>query len=103
MRKIFLIPVLLLLASCVSSDPKNPAKSTFYVCDCNQMEQVKADIKQSILPANNKSDEEMEDVISKLQEMFIELNCPKKLLVASKDDWSIPLKVDSCKFYFRKY
>lgn len=99
MRKILLIPALLFVIGCGSDEPEIK-KKFFYVCDCNQMQQVRNDIKQSIAPANNRSDEEMEDVIEQLQWTFIHTSCPKVFL--EYVDYDIPIKTDSCKFYFPK-
>lgn len=99
MRKLLLIPAALFIIGCGSDNPTK-YEAVFYVCDCKQMQQVRDDIKQTIAPANNKSDEEMEDVIKQLQQSFIETTCPKKVLEYNPSQHEVPLKTDSCSFYF---
>lgn len=64
--------------SCI--DRTTPSEEWRVVCTCEEMKNVKDDIKESILPSNNYSDEEMEDVISQLERTYINLNCPQRLV-----------------------
>lgn len=45
------------------------------VCTCEQRERVEGFMRATIADANNKSDEEMEDVVAELYRVAIELHC----------------------------
>ena len=69
-----------------------------YVCTCQQQEDVQQFIERSIKPANNMSDEEMEDVIHQLWITGVKLNCGMKVLPTDSRnniDWD-KAKIDSC-------
>jgi hypothetical protein len=67
---IFALSVCLFLSSCVREETR-----LVYVCDCQQQAQASQFIKETIGPANNMSDEEMEDVISQLERTAVKLHC----------------------------
>ena len=89
MKKILLI---LLLASCRDS------KSAQYVCTCEQKDKLQQFISSNVKPANNMSDEEMEDVIDELRKTGIKVICNQKIMYVDNTgnpDWS-KNKLDSC-------
>jgi hypothetical protein len=80
------------LFSCDSS------QQTRFVCNCEEQKQLQAFVKESIKPANNMSDEEMEDVINQLRQDGIRLYCKSKpvwLKHGGEIDWA-KQKFDSC-------
>lgn len=83
------------VASCSGSDAK-------YVCNCKQLETVRDFIERTIKPANNMSDEEMEDVIHRLWLVGVKTTCQKRVFPTDTHnniDWSLA-KVDSCETAF---
>ena len=79
------------IISCSGQDAK-------YVCTCEQRENVQQFIERSIKPANNMSDEEMEDVIHQLWVTGVKLNCGVKVMPTDSRnniDWN-EVKIDSC-------
>lgn len=70
---IFALAVCLLLSSCEREEVR-----LMYVCDCQQQAQASQFIKESIGPANNMSDEEMEDVINQLERTAVRLHCTQE-------------------------
>jgi hypothetical protein len=70
---IFTLAVCLFLSSCEHEETR-----LMYVCDCQQQAQASQFIKESIAPANNMSDEEMEDVISQLERTAVRLHCTQQ-------------------------
>lgn len=83
MKNLFILVLLVTLFSCSGKAPK-------YVCNCEQSSRVQAFVERSLAPANNKSDEEMEDVIRELFKTGVKLNCSQKLIdVADGEiDWT---------------
>ena len=80
------------LFSCDSS------QQTRFVCNCEEQKQLQLFVKESIGPANNMSDEEMEDVINQLRRDGIMLYCKQKpvwIKYGEKIDWT-KQKFDSC-------
>jgi len=73
MKKVILILSVLLFTSC--EEEVKTEYRVVYACDCEQQKKVAEFVKESILNANNKSDEEMEDVISQLEQTAVRLNC----------------------------
>ena len=55
-----------------------PDFETVHVCSCEQMKSVEAFVSNNVEAANNRSDEEMEDVISELFKAGVRSNCPQK-------------------------
>ena len=51
-----------------------------YVCNCKQQAAVAAWLTANIGPANNLSDEEMEDVIFQLERTGVRLHCQHRIL-----------------------
>lgn len=81
MNKIFLIliAISITLTSCFQSREE---QRLIYTCDCQQQAQASQFVKESILSANNMSDEEMEDVISQLEKTSVRLHCSQKYKLA---------------------
>lgn len=74
------------------------SQHTRFVCNCEEQKQLQAFVKESIGPANNMSDEEMEDVIDRLRKDGIMLYCKQKpvwLKNGGEIDWT-KQKFDSC-------
>jgi hypothetical protein len=71
----------------------------YYVCNCEESENVEKFITENIKNANNYSDEEMEDVIHELRLDGIRLNCHQRLIWVEGDghtiDWSLNNKLDT--------
>ena len=72
MKSIFIIAAILLL-SLSACTPRQV--SMRYVCDCEQNKRVQEFVKSTTADANNKSDEEMEDVIEELYKVGVWTNC----------------------------
>ena len=73
-------------------------QQTRFVCNCEEQKQLQAFVKESIGPANNMSDEEMEDVIDRLRKDGIMIYCKQKPVWvnhAGEIDWT-KQKIDSC-------
>jgi hypothetical protein len=69
-----------------------------YVCNCEEQKQLQAFVKESIKPANNMSDEEMEDVVHQLRVDGIKIYCKQKAVWVDNNgaiDWT-KQKFDSC-------
>ena len=60
-------------------------KRRCYVCNTEEKQKISEFISNNIKPANNMSDEEMEDVIRQLEETAIKINCRQKLIPATWD------------------
>ena len=76
MKKLILLFTAIALSSCADK------KIRCYVCDKEEKQKVENFISSNIKNANNKSDEEMEDVIEKLTETAIKIHCRQKYLDA---------------------
>lgn len=93
-----ILPLLLLLWSCSEVEKPKTYESLEYVCTCDQKKAATEFVKISIEPANNKSDEEMEDVILQLYRTAIKLHCQQRTIKSevSEHGWNIryltPLK-----------
>ena len=71
---------------------------TRFVCNCEEQKQLQLFVKESIKPANNMSDEEMEDVINQLRRDGIMIYCNQKPVCVNHEgeiDWT-KQKFDSC-------
>jgi hypothetical protein len=69
-----------------------------YVCNCEEQKQLQTFVKESIKPANNMSDEEMEDVVHQLRVDGIKIYCKQKAVWVDNNgsiDWT-KQKFDSC-------
>ena len=77
-QKISLILTLIFLISCADK------KIRCYVCDANDKAKVSEFVSKNIKDANNMSDEEMEDVISQLEETGIKIHCRQEFILT---DW----------------
>jgi hypothetical protein len=79
----------------------NPSQRRVYACDCKQMSEVSKNIKESIANANNKSDEEMEDVIMQLERTFVRVNCTQRMVDGIQHDgWFEIRATDTVYTYF---
>lgn len=90
-----LILVTLTLVSCNH-------KARRYVCSCEQRMKVQEFVERSIKPANNMSDEEMEDVVKQLYITGVEMNCENRL-IETDSNWNPITPLDSCEFYHLLY
>ena len=77
-KKILLLLSFILITSCADK------KITCYVCDANEKAKVSEFVSKNMKDANNMSDEEMEDVISQLQETGIKIHCRQEFILT---DW----------------
>jgi len=78
--------IILLLMSTIGVGCSHPTQRRVYACDCKQMAEVSKNIKESIGNANNKSDEEMEDVILQLERTFVRTNCSQRMVDGIQHD-----------------
>jgi len=72
-----------------------------YGCNCAQKQKVANWVQASIADANNKSDEEMEDVIMQLERTAVRLICPQrqvKMIKYSNEYWRVN-QIDSLSYY----
>ncbi|RTK94541.1 MAG: hypothetical protein EKK64_08305 [Neisseriaceae bacterium] len=93
MKYLFLPLISLILLSCGSSQQSR------YVCNCQQQEKLQNFVKESIKPANNMSDEEMEDVIQQLRIEGVKIYCKQQPVWINNNDGSIDWNkqpFDSC-------
>ena len=90
----YILAILTFLYSCTGMDAK-------FVCTCEQQIKVQEFVERSISPANNMSDEEMEDVIQELWQAGVKMNCGQRVLPTDHGwiDWS-KAKLDSCETAF---
>ena len=94
--------LILILIGC----SKPQGKDTYrYICDCEDKEKIAEMITpEMIVAANNKSDEEMEDVISELFHTGVKLHCEYRA-VSVNHNGDVTDKLDSCEsaHYVRNY
>jgi len=81
MKILFTFLILLSLTSC-----DHAGSRIVYTCTLEQQQKVSKDIKESIFNANNKSDEEMEDVISQLEQTYIRTDCSQERVETIEHD-----------------
>ncbi len=90
---------ILLLAALAAFFVSCTRLETRYVCTCQQLDEVQDFIKETIEPANNFSDEEMEDVVRQLWATGVKTTCNQRLFriipLEHRIDWS-KSQVDSC-------
>ena len=79
MKKLIFILTTITLSSCADK------KIRCYVCDKQEKEKVENFVSSNIKNANNMSDEEMEDVISQLEETGIKIHCRQEFILT---DWN---------------
>lgn len=92
MKYLFLPLISLVLLSCGSSQHSR------YVCNCQEQEKLQLFVKESIKPANNMSDEEMEDVIKQLRIEGVKIFCKQQPVWINSNgdiDW-YKQTIDSC-------
>lgn len=96
--------ILFLITFLFSSCFKDKERLIF-VCSCSQMDEVQEFVGNHIEDANNKSDEEMEDVISELYRTGVKLNCEQRIFITDHHGYFIPSKnkLDSCETMTRIY
>ena len=93
-KLLYILPVLALL-SC-------DLKKTSYVrvCTCEDYSNIQSFVQASLSPANNMSDEEMEDVIYELTKTGIRLNCEGRMIDFLYNGWDnskqLITELDSC-------
>ena len=95
-RKAFAFAYVLLAVVLFSSCGSNQVSR--FICDCEQQKQLQDFVKESVKPANNMSDEEMEDVISQLRKDGIMIYCKQKpvwIKYGGDIDWE-KQKLDTC-------
>ena len=78
-KKLLLLLILILITSC------SDKKIRCYICDANKKAKVSEFVSKNIKDANNMSDEEMEDVISQLEETGIKIHCRQEFILT---DWN---------------
>ena len=75
-----------------------------WVCDCEQQAAAAEWVTKNMEAANNRSDEEMEDVIEQLQKTAVMLHCRfKNVTVMVSDDKIVSVPPDSCVVIFQDY
>jgi len=93
MRLVFLF-ALLILFGC----GKTPVSK--FVCSCEESKSASEWLKTSIAPANNMSDEEMEDVVAELRKTAIMLHCHQRIFLTDHNGsiiWGIKENsLDTC-------
>lgn len=99
MKKLIFVIVSLLLIGC---EEKKSYQKNKQVCNCEEREKLQQFVANGIKPANNMSDEEMEDVIIQLEQTGINLFCREKMVWVKPDtfgavDYTLT-KLDSCEF-----
>lgn len=99
-----LLSVLITFASCYTDSIR---ERDVWVCNCEQQKAASQWVKESIEPANNKSDEEMEDVIKQLERTSIRLNCEQRTITVTYGNnyggsyiKSASLLPDSCRYIY---
>ena len=93
------------LLSAILSSCGGSTETTGYICDCDERKQLQSFVKESIQPANNMNDEEMEDVIRQLRIDGIKIFCKQKpvwIKRGNQVDWT-KQKADSCQFIMMPY
>jgi len=96
----YLIIISIVLVSC------GPIQRSKFVCSCQHLEKVETFISKNMEAANNKSDEEMEDVIKELRRTGYQLYCPIKPIWVERDGGETiyeMVKLDSCQTVMPHY
>ena len=95
----------LLMAGCVGPGPDRTGMAT--ACTAEQSAAVIQFIKSSLLDANNKSDEEMEDVIRQLEKTGRRNLCGRQLVVLKRKghdiDYERTAVTPGTNYYWNKY
>lgn len=102
MKKLFFLLIIGIISSCSQQYDK-----LIITCNCEQRERVNELIQSSIKNANNYSDEEMEDVVSQLEDTYIRTTCGRSLGTfkhpGGLGSWEFDyhsVKQDSCLTYY---
>lgn len=85
---------------------RKPAETEkpFWVCNCEQQRAASEWVTKNMDAANNRSDEEMEDVIEQLQQTAVKLHCKfKNVVVITEGDKIVSVPSDSCLIIFQDY
>lgn len=104
MKKVQLIIAIIYILSMVLSSCGSSQQSK-YVCNCEEQAKLQKWVQEGIKPANNMSDEEMEDVIKRLTIDGIKIHCKQKPVWIGPDqeiDWK-KQKQDSCEIIMNIY
>lgn len=83
-----------------------PIQRSRFVCTCKDLEKVEQFISKNMEAANNKSDEEMEDVIKELRRTGFQLFCKIKPVWVERDGGETlydKIKLDSCETVMPHY
>lgn len=92
---------LILLALVLTGCENQP--NQHHLCNCAQSEKVVDFVVKNTGPANNMSDEEMEDVIKRIETVGIRQYCPQRIFWEGNSgiDWKDPRNnLDSCESVF---
>lgn len=92
----------LCLAFCILLSGCGNEKGRVTICTCEQLEKVGKFVTDNIQSANNMSDEEMEDVITQLEDTGMKIYCQQRTIEINhhgNPDWEV-VKLDSCESYF---
>ena len=73
------------------------------ICNKAERDSVSAFIERSIKPANNMSDEEMEDVISQLEQTGIRIKCRTKYILVGPNGNPVYYKKKQDEVIYRYY
>ena len=93
-----LAAILLLCAVFSSCSDKQDME---WICNCEQQKKVADFVSANTKPANNMSDEEMEDVITELRRTGVKLHCKQRLMWQDREgniDWKKE-KLDTCQVW----
>ena len=92
---------LILLAALILSSCGEPDTAYVNICTCAQNEKVMYFVERTTGDANNRSDEEMEDVIAELWLVGVRTNCPKRLIGWDYGGGKPTERLDSCETAYK--
>lgn len=90
MKKLILLITSVSFISCGEPPKREPLMMECYICNTNEKEKVADFLTKNIGAANNKSDEEMEDVIYELRKSAVKLYC-RQIMVESDGNFGIDI------------
>lgn len=90
MKKLIVLITSVLFISCGEPPESKPTMMECYICNANEKEKVANFLTKNIGPANNKSDEEMEDVIYELRKSAVKLYC-RQIMAESDGNFGIDI------------
>lgn len=97
MKNIFLATAILLsFLNCAKNNQQD--SKLMWVCNCQEQATAAKWIGDHLEAANNKSDEEMEDVIYQMQKTAVQLHCKQRMVTGYFDNnWHLlSTQTDSC-------